>query len=84
MQVALEGTHFTHRHFDTEAFTAFCSDIAVFEADDLISFNTVMERLRDSPIFALPYFELVAVIPSIEDGYRQFERMEVGGGSDRL
>ncbi len=76
MKVALGGTNVTHRHYDAEAFSAFCSDIAAFQTDDLNAFNTAMERLRDSPIFALPHFELIAIIPAIEDGYRHFEQME--------
>ncbi|WP_274609289.1 darcynin family protein [Mesorhizobium sp. L-8-3] len=47
--------------------------MAMFEADDLISFHFVMERLRDSAFFAEPYFELVQIIPAVEDGFRYFE-----------
>ncbi|BCH34154.1 hypothetical protein MesoLjLc_60840 [Mesorhizobium sp. L-8-10] len=69
----LKDESVTIRHFDAEAFTAFCTDIAMFEADDLISFHFVMERLRDSAFFAEPYFELVQIIPAVEDGFRYFE-----------
>jgi hypothetical protein len=62
------------RHFDAEAFTAVCSDISVFEADDLTAFYFAMERLRDTPLFAEPYFELIQIIPAIEDGFRRFEQ----------
>ncbi len=72
---ALEQGAVTLRHFDTEAFTACCSDIAVFEADDLIAFHCVMERLRDTPLFSVPYFKVVQIIPTIEEDYRHFERM---------
>ena len=71
---ALKGSGVTLRHFDTEAFTAFCSDISVFEADDMTKFYAVMERLRDSPLFATPYFDLVQILPAIEDGFRHFEQ----------
>jgi hypothetical protein len=70
---ALAGQPVTLRHFDAEAFTAQCSDVSLFETDDLRAFYAVMERLRDSPLFAHPYFELVQIIPAIEDGFRQFE-----------
>lgn len=65
----------TVRHFDAEAFTACCSDIVVFGTEDLVAFHCVMERLRDSALFSVPYFEVVRIIPAIEDGYRHFERM---------
>ncbi|WP_296580686.1 darcynin family protein [Xanthobacter sp.] len=63
----------TLRHFDAEAFTAVCSDVSVFETSDLAAFYFTMERLRDTPLFAAPYFELVHIIPAIEDGFRRFE-----------
>lgn len=72
---ALKDDALTIRNFDAEAFTGFCSDVAVFEADDLIDFYFVMERLRDSALFAKPYFELVQIVPAIEDGFRHFERI---------
>lgn len=61
------------RHFDAEAFSALCTDVAVFDAGDLLAFYAVMERLRDSPFFTVPYFEAVAIVPAIEDGFRHFE-----------
>ena len=61
------------RQFDCEAFTAMCSDIWVIENTDPGEANETFERLRDSPIFAEPYFELVAILPAIENGWRQFE-----------
>lgn len=73
---ALGGRDVTLRHFDAEAFSADCSDIALFEAGDALAFNGVMEALRDSPLFAEPYFELVRIIPAIEDGFRHYERMQ--------
>jgi len=72
---ALKDDAVTIRNFDAEAFTGFCSDVAAFEADDLIDFYFVMERLRDSALFAKPYFELVQIVPAIEDGFRHFERI---------
>lgn len=62
------------RHFDAEAFSSVCSDLSVFETHDLRDFYRVMERLRDTPLFTHPHFELVQIIPAIEDGYRHFEQ----------
>ena len=61
------------RHFDAEAFNARASDVAMFETDDLRAYYFAIERLRDTPIFTQPYFELVEILPAIEDGYREFE-----------
>lgn len=71
---ALEGRSVTLRHFDAEAFSADCSDVVLFEADDAVQFNGVMEALRDSPLFAEPFFDLIRIIPTIEDGFRHYER----------
>lgn len=60
------------RLYDCEAFTARCSDMAVVETTDLQGFYFAMERLRDSPLFAVPYFELIDILPGIENGFRQF------------
>ena len=70
---ALKSEPVTVRHFDAEAFTALCTDVAVFEAADLMAFYFVMERLRDSPLFTTPYFEIVGIVPGIENGFRRFE-----------
>ena len=61
------------RYFDAEAFSASCSDIIMIETSDLTQYYDFMETLRDSPIIATPYFKVVQIIPSIEDGFRAFE-----------
>ncbi len=70
---ALTDGRVQFRYFDAEAFTSRASDVALFETDDLSAYYFAVERLRDSPIFAHPYFDVVEIIPSIEDGYRTFE-----------
>ncbi len=61
------------RYFDAEIFTARCSDLLLVEADDIDAYNNLMEGLRDSPLFAHPYFELIDIIASVEEGYRRYE-----------
>jgi hypothetical protein len=70
---ALQDAGVRHRHFDAEAFSGGASDVAMFETDDLRAYYFAIERLRDTPIFARPYFEVVQILPCIEDGYRAFE-----------
>jgi hypothetical protein len=77
MATALDGLPVRIRHFDAEAFSAVCSDVSLFETDDLEAYYFAIERLRDSAIFSKPYFEVVAIIPAMENGYRNFEAGQV-------
>lgn len=61
------------RFFDAEAFSAMCSDVLIVEAADIDAHNDFMEAVRDSPVFARPYFDLVAIIPALEEGFRRYE-----------
>ena len=61
------------RQFDCEAFSAVCSDIWMLAVPSPRSLNAVVERLRDTPLFAKPYFDLVAILPAIEDGWKTYE-----------
>ena len=61
------------RYFDAEAFTADCSDLMMIETEDLTAYYDFIETLRDSPMFTVPYFRVVRIVPTIEDGFRQFE-----------
>ncbi len=60
------------RMFDAEAFNAEITDILTVETDDLRAFYFAVERLRDTPLLAHPYFEIRAIVPAIEDGFRHF------------
>ena len=70
----------TVRYFDAEAFTAQCSDVLVVETPRLDDHRRLMDHLRDSEIFAHPYFDLVSVIPSVEDVYRDLSPAAAQGG----
>jgi hypothetical protein len=61
------------RHFHAEAFWAHCSDLLLIETDDLVTDSGVMEVLRDSPLVPTPSIRILQIIPSVEDGFRQFE-----------
>ncbi len=64
------------RMFDAEAFTTRCTDVAMFQAKDMQSFYFVIEKLRDSVLITEPYFEMVEIIPTIEDGFKIFEQQK--------
>lgn len=67
------------RYFDVEAFSADCSDLMLLETDDPRHHYFFMERLRDSPLITEPYFEVVRILPAVEEGYVDFERTQTGG-----
>lgn len=67
------------RHFDAEAFSAVCSDVMLIETRDPAHHYFFMERLRDSLFLTVPYFELVHIVPAIEDGFKAFEGADGGG-----
>ena len=56
------------RFFDTESYTARISDIVVWKTSDLIAYQSVIKGLRDT-IFWDHYFEVLEIIPAVEDGY---------------
>lgn len=58
------------RYFDAEAFSGRCSDILQIETDNLAAHCGLMDRLRDSDLFTVPYYELIDIIPSVEDTFR--------------
>ena len=66
------------RYFDAEAFTSPCSDVMMVETDDPMRYCFFMEHLRDSPLISEPYFEIVQVVPAIDEGYMDFERAKSG------
>ena len=71
------------RFFDAEAFTSLCSDVVMTQTTDPKHHYFFMEGLRDSPLIAHPYFEVVHIVPAIEEGYKAYEESaglpEAGG-----
>jgi hypothetical protein len=66
------------RFLDAEAFTSRCSDVAIFETDDLQQYYFLMEEIRDSKIFTVPYFIFNDIIPCAEGGFVRFEEELAG------
>jgi hypothetical protein len=60
------------RFYDAEAFTGRATDVAVFETADLRAYYFLIDALRDTPFLGLPYFEVLDVIPAVEDGYVEY------------
>ncbi|GLQ29968.1 darcynin family protein [Litoribrevibacter albus] len=61
------------RLYDAEAFTTKCSDIAVYETENIQDYYFLIEALRDTEIYTVPYFEIVDIFPAIEDGFAEYE-----------
>lgn len=63
------------RLIDVEAFSGRCTDIALIEFDDMQHYYFLIEALRDSDLFAKPYFEIVDILLGIEGGFRMYEEL---------
>lgn len=63
----------TVRFFDAEAFNARVSDVMVIKAETPQEYYFAMERLRDTPLVANSYWQIVEIIPAYENGFREFE-----------
>ncbi len=61
------------RLYDAEAFTTKCSDIAVYETENIQDYYFLIDALRDSKIFTVPYFEIVDIFPAIEEGFNEYQ-----------
>jgi hypothetical protein len=55
------------RHFDSTAFAARCSDVLVWETSDVAQYHEAAQALRDGGPLGAVWFELVDVIPAVED-----------------
>lgn len=56
------------RFFDSEAFHAGCTDVVMWETGSILSYQAIVEELRETPFWG-PYFEIVDIVASIENGY---------------
>ena len=68
----------TMRYFDAEAFTAACSDVMLIETDDPLRHYFFMEALRDTHLLSTPYFEVVQIVPAVEEGFVEYESQRAG------
>lgn len=60
------------RYYDAEFFTARCSDLVVLETEDLVAYQAVIEKLRET-LFWDTYFQILEIIPAREDEYVRFD-----------
>jgi hypothetical protein len=56
------------RFFDAEAYSARVSDVIVWITNDLAAYQRVVEALRETAFWG-GYFDVVDILPSIENAY---------------
>ena len=56
------------RFYDSEFYNARSSDVIVWETAELPAYHRVVEALRESAFWD-NYFDIVEIIPSVENGY---------------
>ena len=61
------------RRFDSAAFAGRCSDVLVWETSDVAQYYEAVEALREAGLLTRPWFEIVDVIPAIEDAWREHD-----------
>ena len=61
------------RCFDASAFHGRCSDVLVWDTTDIPEYHEAMQALRQHALLDQRHFEIVDVITSIPDGWRDFE-----------
>jgi hypothetical protein len=62
------------RFFDAEAFNSRVTDVMLWETSDLGQYSSVVEGLRESRFWGT-YFEVVEIIPGVENGYAEHYQM---------
>jgi hypothetical protein len=62
------------RFYDAGACSTCSSNIAVFETADIQQYAFLMDGMRDSKVFTVPYFEFLEIIPAIEGGFAEYEK----------
>lgn len=66
------------RFFDTEGFNSRVSDVIIWETKNLEQYQLVVEKLRESKFWGT-YFEIVEILPGIENAYAQSYSVEPYG-----
>lgn len=70
----------TMSFFDSEAFTADCTDVMVWTVRDLEHYNGVVNDLRETKFWST-YFTIEKIIPAIENEYAKHYKADVLGAA---
>jgi hypothetical protein len=63
------------RYFDAEAFNADISDVAIWETDDVLAYQSVVEQLRETQFWG-GYFDIVGIVPAIEQAFATYYHVD--------
>lgn len=63
------------RFFDSEAFSGRFSDVLMWETAQVPHYQAVVEELRETPFWGT-YFEILEIVPAIENAYAIFNNIE--------
>ena len=66
------------RFSDSEAFSGHASDVIVWETTDLRAYQHLVEQLRESKFWGT-YFEVLDIIPALENGYTDYYEVQAYG-----
>jgi hypothetical protein len=66
--ILTKNSAITLRYFDSEAFNANISDVAMFETTDVLAYQSLVEQLRETKFWG-HYFEVVDIVPAIENAF---------------
>lgn len=61
------------RFFDSEYFHARISDFLIISATELDQYKLLIELLRDSPVYAVPYFTVQDIVIGQENLFERFD-----------
>jgi hypothetical protein len=56
------------RFFDSEAFSAEITDVLMWETDDVMAYQALVEELRETQFWG-HYFEIRTILPAIENAF---------------
>lgn len=66
--IAAQASGVALRFFDAEAYTTVCSDIMVWTVHERSAYDTMVESLRETAFWDR-YFQVLHIIPALEDQY---------------
>jgi Darcynin, domain of unknown function len=67
------------RFFDSEGYNSRATDVVVWETSDLREYQAVVDKLRESRFWSA-YFDIVEIVPSVENAYADaYDERPIGG-----
>lgn len=68
------------RFFDSEAFSGRFTDVLMWETADVKEYQLLVEQLRETMFWGM-YFEIIEIVPAIENAYAIFNEVAAISGS---